>query len=225
MAFNRFRLLAFILLLPLLLTACSARPTSTPAPTLTPTIAATEVPKIPIYQLNTKQSVINYLATGALNITFPGTFSLKGNTVRLVPEGNGYRVKIDMVIDGDSVTAVNDLVKNALKGNLETDKYPNGYFIADSKEIVNLSAAPVTCTLSGTLELHGRKKIFEMPITLSLQGDKLTGSGQTSLDLLDYEVSVPTAIMNSKITFKASIVASEAGSGSATAAVTAAATP
>jgi hypothetical protein len=104
------------LLVTILASACGANVTSTPLPTLTPTSAATEAPKIPTYVIDNAHSIINYVATGPFNITFPGTFSLKGNTVRLVPEGNGYRIKLDGVIDGESVTAVNGLVRDAHRG-------------------------------------------------------------------------------------------------------------
>ena len=207
----------------LLISACGATVTSTPLPTLTPTVAATEIPQTPTYAIDNAGSVINYVATGPFNISFPGTFSMKGNTVRLVPEGDGYRLKLDGVIDGESVTAVNGLVRDALRGNLELDKYPYGYFIADSKEIVKPGPTPTQFTASGTLQLHGRTRTVELALTVTLKDGKLTLTGETGLDLLDYEVKVPTAVMNSKITFKANIVALESAVQAGTQPATAAA--
>jgi polyisoprenoid-binding protein YceI len=196
------------MLLALFATACGASPTLTPLPTLTPTAVLTPAPQTVEYSLNNDQSIINYLATGAFNIQIPGTFKLMGQTVKFVPEGDGYRVKIDVIIDGKSVTAVNGLVHDALYSNLELDKYPTGHFVADSLEIVKLGKEPITFTASGNLELHGRMRPVKMPITLILDDSGVHANGETMLDLLDFEVNVPTAIMNSKITFKAVIVAS-----------------
>ena len=195
------------ILLSLVVSGCGVPITSTPLPTLTPTVSVTEAPEIPTYIIDNSQSIINYIATGPLNITIPGTFSMKGSTVRLVPEGEGYRIKIDALIDGNSVTAVNGLVRDALRASLEVDKYPFGHFLADSKEIVRPGTSPTPFTASGTLELHGRTRTVEIPIMMAINDGKLTANLETRLDLLDYEVNVPTAIMNSKVTFKAAIVA------------------
>jgi polyisoprenoid-binding protein YceI len=196
-----------LILLSLVASACGIRVASTPLPTLTPTTSVTEAPQIPTYIIDNRQSIIDYIATGPLNITIPGTFSLKGHSVRLVPEGDGYRIKIDALIDGNSVTAVNGLVRDALRASLEVDKYPFGRFIADSKEIVRPAAMPMPFTAAGTVELHGRTRTVEIPITITITDGKLTATLETRLDLLDYEVNVPTAIMSSKVTFKAAIVA------------------
>lgn len=207
-----------------LLTSCSASPTPNAnlllIPSETPTTAPTDIPAGPIYTLDTRQSILDYVAYGPLGIQFPGTFSLTGNTVQFVPDGDAYRAKVDLMIDGNSVTAVNDLVKNALKGNLEVDKYPFGYCIAASKETVTLGDVPIKMTVSGTLELHGRKRDFELPITMTVKDGKLSASGETTLDLLDYQINVPTAIMNSKIKFKATIIATLSTPATATAAAT-----
>jgi polyisoprenoid-binding protein YceI len=169
------------------------------------------VPKSPRYQIDTKASIVNYLATGALNIQFPGTFSLLGNQVLFVPEGDGYRVKIEVVMDGNSVTAVNDLVKGALYNNLEVPKYPTASVIMDSVEVIKLDASggEITFTASGTLDLHGVTRNISIPLTMTIKDGTLHAVGETTLDLLDHAVNVPTAIMNSTITFKADITAIE----------------
>ncbi len=219
-----------LMALALAVSACGVHVTSTPLPTLTPTAPATQALQIPTYLIDDRQSIVNYVATGAFNISIPGTFDMHGKTVRLVPEGDGYRIKIDAWIDGNSVTAVNGLVRNALRANLEVDKYPFGHFIADSKEVVSKEivkpgAKPVRFTASGTLELHGRTRTVEMVILIAISEGRLTASLETPIDLLDYEVNVPTAIMNSKVVFKAAIVALRATANDATDASDATAAP
>jgi polyisoprenoid-binding protein YceI len=194
-----------LLMTGLLAIGCAARPTPTAAPTLTPT-AATEAPDFPRYAIQPQRSIINYLATGALNLQLPGTFGVIGNDVQLVPEGDGYRVKIDVVIDGKSVTAVNDLIRSVLVINLEVDRFPTARFVADSVELIALSDGAIPFTASGTLTLHGQVRSIRMPIRMTVIDGLLTATGETRLDLLDYGVNVPTAIMNSTITFKATII-------------------
>ncbi|MBX3083114.1 MAG: YceI family protein [Anaerolineae bacterium] len=193
------------------LLGCTARPTATPQPTLTPTIPATPIPKQPLYQIDTQASIVDYLGTGAFNIQFPGTFSLKGNQIALVPEGDGYRVKVDVVMDGNSVTAVNDLVKGALYNNLEVPKYPTARVLLDSVELIKLddSGGEIKFTGSGTIDLHGVVRNISIPLTMTIKDGTLHATGETKLDLLDHNVNVPTAIMSSTITFKANITALE----------------
>jgi polyisoprenoid-binding protein YceI len=206
---NRYRWLLFSLVF---LSACgAATPTPTPAPTLT--AIPTTVNNV-VFQLQNDKSIIDYVAYGALSINLPGTFALNGRSIQFVPDKDGYRIKMDVVIDGASVTAVNDLVKNALKGNLEVDKYPNGYFEADSAEIIKYDQQSYDITAAGTLTLHGQTRNVQMPIHVVLQNNSLKATGQMDLNLLDYNVNVPTAVMDSKVTFKATIVAScESGCG------------
>lgn len=192
----------------MLLGACSAKPTATPQPTLTPTVAT--VTQDTRYEIDTVQSIVRYNASGNGVfgvVQFPGTFKLKGGTVIFAAERGGARIKIDVSIDGDSVTAVNGLVLNALRSNLEVDKYPFGYFVADSRELVTEGSADFRIVASGSLELHGRRRNVEFPLRVRMEGDTLRAEGELPIDLLDYEVNVPTAIMNSRLSFTAQIVA------------------
>ena len=231
--FSRTSPLTKILLVTLLMlgvSACGGSPTATPtqpptaSPTPLPTATLTPQPDSPIYIVDTAASTIDYVATGAFGIQLPGKFSLLGNTVGLVPDGDGFRVKIDILIDGNSVTAINGLVRDALRGSLEVSKFPTGHFVAESKETIKPEADAVKITASGTLELHGQTKPIEMEITLSVKDGKLDGVGQTQVDLLDFGVNVPTAVLSSKVTFKATIVAQEGDVAAATTAATAPAT-
>lgn len=223
---QRSRLWAVLLMMGVFgLSACTnaATPTPTPPPTPLPTSTPTPAPESHVFTVDDGASTIDYLATGAFGIQLPGNFSLLGNAVSLVADGDGFRVKIDVLIDGDSVTAVNGLVRDALRGSLEVTKFPTGHFIAVSKEVIKPGADALTVTVSGTLELHGQSKAVQMDITLTVKDGKLTGIGQTDVDLLDYGVNVPTAILNSKVTFKATIIGNEAGSAMETPAATSAA--
>ncbi|MBX3063224.1 MAG: YceI family protein [Anaerolineae bacterium] len=200
-----------LILLTLMPASCAAQPTTTPQPTLTPTIPATPAPQMYNYAIDPAASVIDYLAIGAFNIQMPGTFKLFGNTILIVPENGKYRVKADVLIDGNSVTAINGIVRDALMNNLEVSKYPTARVILDSLELVEPDAsgnlADTAVTLSGTLDLHGVTRNITIPVTLKITNGVLSAIGETKLDLLDHKVNVPTAIMNSTITFKANLKA------------------
>lgn len=195
----------------LFMTACAASATSTPAPTLTAIPATgTAAPNARVFTIDDSQSIINYEATltiGGLKIG--GTFAIKGKTITLMPEKDGTRLQIDIGIDGNSVTGANGLVVDALKRNMETDKFPYGHFAAVSQDVFTLGDTPIQTTAVGTVELHGQTHPIQMPITFSIVAGKLTASGATTLELTDFGVNVPTAVMKSVISFKADLVAQE----------------
>ncbi|CAG1011322.1 hypothetical protein ANRL4_04377 [Anaerolineae bacterium] len=202
------RLMTFVILM--LISGCAARPAPTPRPTLTPTSAFTVVPESPRYLIDNERSILRYTAFGQGLLGFaqiPGEFKLKGRTVTLVPEGEGFRVKLEMVIDGNTATAANGLLLTTLRSILEIEVFPFAYVSADSTQIVSLTEESLSLTLIGTLELHGHKRPLDLPITLSIKDGILKGKGTIELDLNEYEVNVPTAIMSSRIKFEAEIVA------------------
>lgn len=202
------RLITFVIFM--VISGCAARPAPTPRPTLTPTAALTPAPESPRYLIDNERSILRYTASGQGLLGFaqvPGQFKLKGRTVTLVPEGEGFRVKLEMVIDGDTATAANGLLLNTLRSILEIEVYRFAYVSADSTQIVPLTEEPLSLTLTGTLELHGHKRPLDLPIMLSIKDGLLKGKGIIELDLNEYEVNVPTAIMSSRIKFEAEIVA------------------
>lgn len=197
-----------------ILAACSGVPTSTPFPTLTPTIIATPVPEAPRYNIDRQVSTLKYVVVGNgvfSMVQFPGAFQLKEGTLIFAPEGEGYRIRATLTIDGQSVTGPNSLILDALRNSLEVDKYPLAYFGGDSKEIVKRDAAQtvVKFTLAGTLQIRDRKRSVELPMTLTLQNGEVRASGQVIIDLLDYEIHVPTALINSRMNFTVDVTAKE----------------
>jgi polyisoprenoid-binding protein YceI len=198
----------------LLLSACGATSAPTPAPTSTPppTPTLAPVPEGPQFAIDAGHSTMRYLATGAglLGvIQLPGTFGLTGRLVTLSPEGDGYRVHVELVIDGNSATAINGFFLSTLRSVLEIDTYPTATFTASSDRIISLSpgggAAPFT--VMGILELRGRRRPLALPLNMTIQDGVMRATGQVMLDLFDYDVNVPTAIMNSRIMFVADITA------------------
>jgi polyisoprenoid-binding protein YceI len=194
---------------------CGSAATATPAPTLTaipPT--GTAAPQTRTFNVLDSESIINYVATLQLGgAQIGGSFKTQGQSITAIPEKDAYTLKLDIVFDGNSVTGANDLVVNALKGNLEVDKFPYGRFTATTADPIDLEKAQTVATKAqGTLELHGVQRPFILPvnITINASAHKLRIQGSTSLDLLDYKVNVPTAFLKSEISFSADVVAIEA---------------
>jgi polyisoprenoid-binding protein YceI len=203
--------LVFIIACFLLLSACSTGATATPAPTLTPLpMLGTPIPEARVFSIRDDQSIVNYEATLTLGgLKIGGTFGVRGNQVRLIPGPGGDRVSVDLQLDGNAVTGANGLIVEALKSNLETRKFPYGRFVAASVQPMPISETAVSVPLEGTLELHGQIRPVAMPVTLSVSGKTLKATAATALDLFDYGVNVPTAVMKSMIVFKADITAEE----------------
>ncbi len=207
----------------ILINACggSSAAATTP-PTLTPVLApATAAVTLPpgsrVFAIQTASSVIHYTVTSSLaGLQAGGTFAVTGHTVTLIPEANGWQLLIDIQIDGNSATGINGLIVNALKGSLETDKFPYGYFeaTADLPAGLSDSNAPIPATAIGTVELHGQSRAVQMPITLTLSGApgsaQIVASGTATLSLPDFGVSVLPLIKND-IAFKADLIARETG--------------
>lgn len=201
--------------------ACSgSSPAATAAPTLTaisasPTATATLPPGSRVFAVQTTTSVIHYTVTSTLaGLQVGGTFAVTGHTLTLVPQANGWQLLIDIQIDGNSATGVNGLIVNALKGSLETDKFPYGYFeaAADLPADLNGLTTPIPITASGTVELHGQYRAVQMPVSLTLNGApgsaQIVASGTATLSLSDFGVTVLPLIKND-ITFKADLTAQE----------------
>ncbi len=146
------------------------------------------------------------LTVGGLKVN--GNFRGTGYTTA-IPVAGGYQVQINLIIDGNSVTAPDTFILALLKGSLETIKFPFAYFNATSQAVLTLSATPVTVTMSGTLTLHGVTNPISMPITFTLADGRLTETGSTEFDLTTYGVNVPTALMKSVIKFSSNFLSAE----------------
>lgn len=201
----------FAILILLFLTGCGTSATATPAPTLT-AIPPTGTPVTGrLFTVSSTLSIVNYEATLQLGgAKIGGTFAINGQTIKAIPDSDGkYLLEIDIQFVGNSVTGANDLVVSALKSNLKVDKYPYGRFLAKSKEAITLGETPVQTILEGTLEVHGVQRSASLPVQITLIKNQLAATGSTSVDLIDYKVNVPTAIMKSQITFTAKVTGEE----------------
>jgi len=195
-------------------TGAAAIPTPTPVPTATPTTTPTETPA-PLtrsFFIVDEASTVKYeglLQIG--NVKVNGQFKTKGNMVRAVPQGDSYLLDVDVLLVGDPQDSnKDDFVGKALASALEVDKYPNGRFTAKIADPISLAVeTTLKTTATGTLELHGQQRPLSFPVDVTFTAGKLTFSGSVKIDLLDFKINIPTALMKSQVTITAAIVAGE----------------
>jgi len=209
-------ILALLLMLALILGACGVAPAPIATPERMPDPQADTVALLDrverVFAIDTEASVLRYRAQGqgALGvIEIPGSFKLAGHDVVLTPEGDGYWLDVLLVVDGMTATAPNWLFLNVLRTTLEIERYPTATFVGRSDSPIWLDGGPVQLTVTGELELHGRKRVLSLPLVLTYEDGLLRATGQVSLDLHDYDAIVPTAIMSSQIVFMPEITSRE----------------
>lgn len=187
------------------LTYSPPRPTPTTQPTLTPTVPAVAAREFVISKTESRINYIIQLTTTGTRI--PGTLGITGRTVRFVPEADSYRLKIDALIDGTAIKSVDSFVANTLARYLEVEKYPTAGFTGDGVTLITGEDGTFDIQASGLLELHGVKRTVTIPLKVTLQQGKLSAKGSIVLDVLDYDVRIPTVIVQSKIDFEVDVVA------------------
>jgi len=197
------RLLAVVLLV---VTGCSGpapTPTITPIPTITPTPA----PNAQRYAADTTIPAFNYKATGIL--TIEGTFKLASGTLLMTPNGtdSSYRMRVTLIIDGNSLTAPGDFWMGLMRNVLQTSKFPTATFDGVAKDPIVFQNGTGMFTAAGSLELRGRKRPLEIPFTITREGNTLKGTGRVSIDLGQYDIPVPTAIMSPMMQFVINVTA------------------
>jgi len=75
---------------------------------------------------------------------------------------------------------------------LQTDLYPDAEFKADSAVIaVNLTPGPVKLDVQGKLTVHGETRSITTELTAQVNGNEIEMAGSVSVDMRDYNVSVP----------------------------------
>jgi polyisoprenoid-binding protein YceI len=174
-----------------------------------PTLAANLPTGAIVYAIDPGDSLIKYGATGILNSQYPGTFKVTGQTIAFVPEGNGYRVRLELTFDLKSATAIDSFMRNTLLNSLEVDQYPVATLSLTSNALTQTpdSLQSASFTLDGTYTLHGHQKMVELPITITTGTNSLQLEGSMIFNLSNYDVHVPPVLVQDPISFTANLSA------------------
>jgi polyisoprenoid-binding protein YceI len=188
----------------ILLVGCGTPISPTPLPgTPTPQEEAT------LLTVWTDESTVAFTAQAlGGNLQVDGTFDARSGSITLTPEAGELRIHVYLLIDASSVTAGNVMIDEALKLGMETASHPLATFEAQSTTLVPVTEEPVTFTLAGTLTLHGQT----MPVTMQVGpatviDNHLNAQATMTIDLADYGISLPAAIVDSTIALHVTLVA------------------
>ncbi len=86
----------------------------------------------------------------------------------------------------------------------ESDRFPRAQFAGTYTGDVPAAPGVYPVQVSGKLTLHGVTKEVTLPATLEVQGDKLIGKADYSIDPNDYNIKIP-ALVKEKIASKISV--------------------
>ena len=201
-------IIGFTLSALLLLAACGGRdPASGALVTPPPTEAAATI--LHVYPAASRVGFDAQALGGRMQVA--GTYGIVGGTVTLRPEADQLRIMVYLEIDTPSVTVGNGLVDEALKLGMETDLYPRAVFQASSVEPVPVTDEEVAFTLDGTLTLHGQTQPVQMTVgPATVIDNHMESTSSMTIDLANYGISLPAAVVNSTIVLDVQLSADEA---------------
>ena len=98
-------------------------------------------------------------------------------------------------VDLRTLTSDESRRDNFLRGNtLQTDTYPVATFVLTSVEGLDgalVDGEETSFALVGNLTMHGVTRLVRWDVTATLDGDTITGSGNTTFNMADYEIAEP----------------------------------
>lgn len=198
-----------VLLLPLLalgLAGCGDAPA---AEALTPATSTPATAEAMILHVIPAESAVAFTAQalgGRLDVL--GSYGVLGGEVTLTPEDGQLRVTARVLIDTPSVSVGHNVVDEALKLGMETERYPVATFTATSTELVPVTEEEVAFSLAGTLTLHGET----LPVTMhvgpaTVIDEHMIATATMEIDLAEFGIALPEAVVNSEIALGVTLIA------------------
>jgi hypothetical protein len=94
-----------------------------------------------------------------------------------------------------SITSDNSLMTNKTHDAFGAEKYPEILFWSDGQSSLVSSNDGFSTTIKGKLYINGVKKQVSVPVEAQISGDQLLVRGSKSLNMVDYSIKPPTAIL------------------------------
>jgi polyisoprenoid-binding protein YceI len=104
---------------------------------------------------------------------------------------------VEAVVDAASYQSDRGMRDSAVKTSiLDVKDFPTISFKGGSSwtDVKHTSDTAGSATLKGELMMHGAVRPFEIPVQVSLSGDKLTGSGEVSFNYTDFGIEQPSIL-------------------------------
>jgi len=102
---------------------------------------------------------------------------------------------VKAVFAGASVTSENNIMTGKARDALMVREHPEIVFISDGAENIVLNDGKINGTLKGKLSLGGVSKSIEIGFSGNIKGDSILISGSEEVNMADYGIKPPTALL------------------------------
>jgi polyisoprenoid-binding protein YceI len=110
---------------------------------------------------------------------------------------DGANIWVEVVIDAASYLSGSTMRDDAVKASiLDVKDYPTISFKGGSSwtDVKKTSATSGSATLKGQLMIHGAVRPFEVPVQVSMSGEKLIGNGEVTFNYTDFGIEQPSIL-------------------------------
>lgn len=102
---------------------------------------------------------------------------------------------VKAVFAGASVTSENNIMTGKARDALMVREHPEIVFISDGAENIVLNDGKINGMLKGKLSLGGVSKSIEIGFSGNIKGDSILISGSEEVNMADYGIKPPTALL------------------------------
>lgn len=102
---------------------------------------------------------------------------------------------IKAAFSGASVTSDNSIMTGKARDALKVKEHPEIVFISDGADNMVRNEGKINGTLVGKLSLGGVSKSIDIVFTGSIKGDSIHISGSEEVNMADYGIKPPTALL------------------------------
>ena len=102
---------------------------------------------------------------------------------------------VKAVFSGASVTSDNKIMTGKARDALKIGEHPEIVFISDGAENVVKKEEEISGTLNGKLSVGGVSKTIDIAFSGKINGDSILISGSEEVNMADYGIKPPTALL------------------------------
>lgn len=102
---------------------------------------------------------------------------------------------VKAVFSGASVTSDNKIMTGKARDALKVREHPEIVFISDGAENVVRNEGKINGTLNGKLNVGGVSKSIDIAFSGNINGDSILISGSEEVNMADYGIKPPTALL------------------------------
>lgn len=110
---------------------------------------------------------------------------------------DGANIWVEAVVDAASYHSDSGMRDSAVKASiLDVKNFPTISFKGGSSwtDVKHTSEVAGSATLKGELMMHGAVRPFEVPVRVSLVGDRLVGDGEVNFNYTDFGIEQPSML-------------------------------